>query len=32
MMDSAMLMTHDDWWRVETHMFHLPCGETTVML
>jgi hypothetical protein len=32
MMDSAMLMTLDDRWHLETHMFHLPCGETTVTL
>jgi hypothetical protein len=32
MMDSAALMTLVDRWCPETHMFHLPCGETTVML
>jgi hypothetical protein len=32
MMDSAALMALVDWWRSETHTFHLPCGETTVML
>jgi hypothetical protein len=32
MIDSAALMTLVDRWHPETHMFHLPCGETTVTL
>jgi hypothetical protein len=32
MMDSAALMALVDQWRLETHTFHLPCGEITVML
>jgi hypothetical protein len=32
MMDSATLTAHVDRWRSETHMFHLLCGEITVML
>jgi hypothetical protein len=32
MMDSAVLTALMDQWRPETHTFHLPCGETTVML
>jgi hypothetical protein len=32
MMDSTALTTLVDRWRPETHMFHLPCGETTVTL
>jgi hypothetical protein len=32
LMDSAVLMALVDRWRPETHMFHLPCGETTVTL
>jgi hypothetical protein len=32
MVDSTALMTLVDWWRSKTRMFHLPCGETTVML
>jgi hypothetical protein len=32
MMDSAVLTTLVDRWRPETHTFHLPCGETMVML
>jgi hypothetical protein len=32
MMDSVALTTLVDRWRLETHMFHLPCGEITVML
>jgi hypothetical protein len=31
-MDSTALMTLVDQWHPETHTFHLPCGETTVML
>jgi hypothetical protein len=31
-MDSAALTTLVDWWRLETHTFHLLCGETTVTL
>jgi hypothetical protein len=32
MMDFTALTTLVDWWRPETHMFHLPYGETTMML
>jgi hypothetical protein len=32
MIDSTVLTTLVDQWRSETHMFHLPCGETTVMV
>jgi hypothetical protein len=32
MMNSAALMTLVDRWCLETHTFHLLCGETTVML
>jgi hypothetical protein len=32
MMDSTALTTLVDWWRPETHTFHLPCGESTVTL
>jgi hypothetical protein len=32
MMDSAALMTLMDQWHPETHMLHLSCGVTTVML
>jgi hypothetical protein len=32
MMDSSVLMALVDWWHLETHTFHLPCGETTVKL
>jgi hypothetical protein len=32
MMDSATLTTLVDHWCPETHMFHLLCGEITVML
>jgi hypothetical protein len=32
MMDSAALMAHVDRWCLETHTFHLSCGEITVML
>jgi hypothetical protein len=32
MMDSASLMALVDRWRLETHTFHLLCGETTVMV
>jgi hypothetical protein len=32
MMDSAALMTPVDRCCPETHTFHLPCGETMVML
>jgi hypothetical protein len=32
MMDSATLMPVVDRWRPETHTFHLPCGETMMML
>jgi hypothetical protein len=32
MMDSAVLMALVDRWCPEIHVFHLPCGETTVML
>jgi hypothetical protein len=32
MMDSATLMALVDRWHPETHTFHLPCGEITVML
>jgi hypothetical protein len=32
MMDSVVLTTLVDRWCSETHMFHLPCGETTVTL
>jgi hypothetical protein len=32
MMDSAVLTALVDWWRPETHTFHLPCGEITVTL
>jgi hypothetical protein len=32
MMDPVTLMTLVDRWRPETHTFHLPCWETTVML
>jgi hypothetical protein len=32
MMDSAALMALVDWWRPETHTFHLPCGKATVTL
>jgi hypothetical protein len=32
MMDSAALTTLMDRWCSKTHTFHLPCGETTVML
>jgi hypothetical protein len=32
MMDSIALMTLVARWRLETHTFHLPWGETTVTL
>jgi hypothetical protein len=32
LMDSIVLTTLVDQWRLETHTFHLPCGETTVTL
>jgi hypothetical protein len=32
MMDFAALMTLMNRWRLKTHMFHLLCGETMVML
>jgi hypothetical protein len=32
MMYYAALTALVDQWRPETHMFHLPCGETTMML
>jgi hypothetical protein len=32
LMESATLTTLLDWWRPETHTFHLSCGETTVTL
>jgi hypothetical protein len=32
MMDSAALTALIDRWCLETHMFHLPSGEITVML
>jgi hypothetical protein len=32
MMDSAVLTTLVDQWCLDTHKFHLPCGETTVTL
>jgi hypothetical protein len=32
MMDSAALTALVHRWSPETHTFHLPCGETTVML
>jgi hypothetical protein len=32
MMDSATLTALVDRWRLETHTFHLPCGETMVTL
>jgi hypothetical protein len=32
MIDSTALMALVDRWRPETHMFHLPCGEITMML
>jgi hypothetical protein len=32
MMDSAVLTTLVDRWRLETHTFHHPCGVTMVML
>jgi hypothetical protein len=32
MMDSAVLTTLVDRWRLETHTFHLPHGEITVTL
>jgi hypothetical protein len=32
LMDSTTLMALEDRWRLETHMFHLACGETTVTL
>jgi hypothetical protein len=32
MMDSVMLVALVDWWHLKTHTFHLPCGETMVML
>jgi hypothetical protein len=32
MMDSATLRTLVNQWRLETHTFHLPCGETMVTL
>jgi hypothetical protein len=32
MMNSAVLMALMDQWHLETHMFHLPCGETIVTL
>jgi hypothetical protein len=31
-MDATALMTLVDRWRPETHMFHLPSGEITMML
>jgi hypothetical protein len=31
-MDSAALTALVDRWLPKTHTFHLPCGETTVML
>jgi hypothetical protein len=32
LMDSATLIALVNRWRLETHTFHLPCGETTVTL
>jgi hypothetical protein len=32
MMDFTALMALVDRWRLETHTFHLSCGETTVTL
>jgi hypothetical protein len=32
MMDSTALTALVDRWRLETHTFHLPCGEITVLL
>jgi hypothetical protein len=32
LMDSTMLIALVDWWCLETHTFHLLCGETTVTL
>jgi hypothetical protein len=32
LMDSAALIALVDRWHPKTHTFHLPCGETTVML
>jgi hypothetical protein len=32
MMDSATLTALVNWWHLETLTFHLPCGETTMML
>jgi hypothetical protein len=32
MMDSTALMALVEWWRPETHTFHLLCGEVTVTL
>jgi hypothetical protein len=32
LMDSAAFTTLVDRWRLETHTFHLPCGETAVTL
>jgi hypothetical protein len=31
MMDSTALMALVDQWRLETHTFHLLCGEAMVM-
>jgi hypothetical protein len=31
-MDNAALTTLVDWWRPETHSFHIPCGEMTITL
>uniref|UniRef100_K3YMS9 Aminotransferase-like plant mobile domain-containing protein n=1 Tax=Setaria italica TaxID=4555 RepID=K3YMS9_SETIT len=32
LMDGPMLTTMVNRWRLETHMFHLPCGEMTVAM
>jgi hypothetical protein len=32
LMDAAALMTLVDWWRSETHTFHLPSGKIMVTL
>jgi hypothetical protein len=30
--DSSLIAAFLDWWRPETHSFHLPIGEMTVSL
>ena len=32
MMDAPQLSAFVDRWRLETHTFHLPCGEVTITM